>query len=293
MRSKVERVARLAMALGGRHMSEYGAAKSRHDFTQRQLMACLVLRAYLKTTYRGVIDFLEGHVKLREILGMEEKLPHYTTLQKFSARSQVLEIAEALIAEIGQAALRAERSSGKPPAALVMDATGMETTLASAYYTARSGRDRRCKWVKLSLSVLCGSLLPVGVVFGWGPTNDRVQARELLEKSVAVAGEHRPSRLYADAGYDARWIHALCRERWAMESIIKPSCSRRDGTYAGPYRSAMTAAHLKEKAYGRRWNIESFFSGLKRTTGSALSARSDASLLKEAALRLLTYTLNR
>ena len=41
------------MKLGREHMSDYGAVTSRKDFTQRQLMACLVLRAYLKTTYRA------------------------------------------------------------------------------------------------------------------------------------------------------------------------------------------------------------------------------------------------
>ena len=95
---KLERVAQLAMRLGGQHLAEYGSARSRQDFTQRQLMSCLILRAYLKTTYRGVLEILAGHGRLREILSIEEKLPHFTTLQKFSARSRVLEIADALIA---------------------------------------------------------------------------------------------------------------------------------------------------------------------------------------------------
>src|ERR1041385_4577741 len=83
----LERVAILAMRLGSRHLADYGATRSRHDFTQRQLMACLILRAYLKTTYRGVLEFLSISPSLREELGLQDKLPHYTTLQKFSARS--------------------------------------------------------------------------------------------------------------------------------------------------------------------------------------------------------------
>src|SRR5262245_33107197 len=39
-RPVIERVAALAMRLGSRHLADYGAARSRHDFTQRQLMAC-------------------------------------------------------------------------------------------------------------------------------------------------------------------------------------------------------------------------------------------------------------
>jgi hypothetical protein len=55
----------------------------------------------------------------------------------------------------------------------------------------------------------------------------------------------------------------------------------------------MTPAHLKKRSYGRRWHIESFFSGLKRVTGSALGSRLEGNLFKEAAFRLLAYTLHR
>jgi hypothetical protein len=68
-------VARRAMRLGKDHLSDYGAVTSRKDFTQRQLMACLVLRAYLKTTYRGVIEILETSEALRTELGMKDRLP--------------------------------------------------------------------------------------------------------------------------------------------------------------------------------------------------------------------------
>ena len=104
----IERVAALAMKLGSRHLADYGATRSRHDFTQRQLMACLVVRAYLKTTYRGVLEILSVSPSLRQELGLREKLPHYTTLQKFSARSKVLEIADAMIQSIGRAAGEAD-----------------------------------------------------------------------------------------------------------------------------------------------------------------------------------------
>jgi hypothetical protein len=43
----------------------------------------------------------------------------------------------------------------------------------------------------------------------------------------------------------------------------------------------MTSEHLKKQGYGRRWHIESFFSGLKRMMGSALSSRTDGNLLPD------------
>src|ERR1700684_2143004 len=97
----IEQVAELAMRLSQPHLADYGATTSRHDFTQRQLMSCLILRAYLKTTYRGVLDLLAASQSLRAVRGLEDKLPHYTTLQKFSARSQVLAIVQQMLLRIG------------------------------------------------------------------------------------------------------------------------------------------------------------------------------------------------
>src|SRR5215467_8631527 len=107
----------LAMRLSHPYLAEYGATTSRHDFTQRQLMTCLILRAYLKTTYRGLTEVLAVSEALRQRLGLRDKLPHYSTLQKFSTRSQVVAIAQSLIAEIGQMAARQEPG----PAGAAMD----------------------------------------------------------------------------------------------------------------------------------------------------------------------------
>ena len=281
----IERVAALAMELGSRHLESYGATRSRHDFTQRQLMACLILRAYLKATYRGVLEFVSVSPSLRQQLGLGEKLPHYTTLQKFSARSRVLEIADAMIKTIARAA--GDPTYGKGEAA--MDATGLETTTASAHFQCRRGGQRR-KWVKISTIILCGRLLPVSMVLDWGPTNDKCQARELINKA---AGNALPGKLYADAGYDAEWVHEQCREHWGVESVIKPAVHRADGRRNGFWRQGMSKRYLKRQGYGRRWAVETFFSGLKRTMGSMLTSRKPNQLLAEAAFRMLAYTIRR
>jgi transposase len=284
--SEIEKVAELAMRLSQPHLADYGATRSRHDFTQRQLMSCLILRAYLQTTYRGVLEILAGHAGLRQRLGLEEKLPHYTTLQKFSARSQVLAIVQAIIARVGQAALR-QHGSEQPAA---MDSTGVSTSSASAYYESRRGKPGR-KYVKLSAIVLCGSLFPLAVVLDRGPSNDLAQVPQLLQQAQAVG---QPRQLLADAGYDAEWIHAHCRERWGVESLIKPAHPpRADGTRGGRWRSQMNDQHMRERGYGRRWGVETFFSALKRTMGSALRARQPAAQLTEAAIRVLAYVLRR
>lgn len=281
----VERIAEMAMRLSQRYMADYGANTSRHDFTQRQLMTCLILRVYLKTTYRGVLDLLAASPPLREKMGLSEKLPHFTTLQKFSGRSQVLAIAQKLVAEIGQLAVA--KTPEQPE--LAMDATGLARTTVSDYFESRRGRKFR-RWVKVAVVILAGSLLPVALAIDLKPTHDCVQARSLLKQTQAVV---KPSKLYADAGYDAEWIHEHCRERWGVESVIPAIPRRADGTAGGKWRSQMTPEYLHKQGYTRRWSVESFFSALKRTIGSSLSARRPDQMLAEAALKVLAYTLKR
>lgn len=271
------------MRFGHSYMADFGALKSRHDFTQYQLMSCLILKAYLKTTYRGVLDIIASSESLKNTLLFDRKLPHYTTLQKFSARSDVMQIAAEIMRRIGKELV--DRGGNE---AVALDSTGLESGVASAHFVARSGHTRS-RWVKVSVSVVCGVLLPLGMVVDWGPGNDKIQARSLLEQTWANAA---PQMLYADAGYDAEWIHKWVHSHDG-QSIINPVIHRKDGTLGGELRSGMTRERLKEARYGRRWNVECFFSALKRKVGSTLSSRRDDMLIKEAIWKVLAYTLHR
>jgi hypothetical protein len=282
---EIEQVATLAMQLSRPYLTDYGATRSRHDFTQRQLLSCLILRAYLRTTYRGLLSLLAGHERLRACLGLTDKLPHFTTLQKFSGRSQVAAIAQKIIHQVGRAVLQV--SAGTQSAA--MDSTGLDLQGPSAYFETRRGKRHR-HYIKLSAIVLCGSLFPLAVVLDRGPSNDRVQVPELLRQAQAAG---QPAQLLADAGYDAEWIHVYCREGWGVESLIVPNGQRTDGQRNGHWRAQMSAPHLRDRGYGKRWGIETFFSALKRTMGSALSTRQPATQLTEAAIRVLAYVLRR
>jgi len=274
-------VGSLALQLGRKYVTPYSHPKSPQKFTQAQLLACLVLRAYLKTTYRGVVEFLETSEALRQRLGLE-RLPHYSTLKRFADRSEVLRIIDRMLADVIQQFAANETE-------VALDSTGLETTSASAHFQTRSGR-QRSKYVKLSVCVLVGSLLPAGLVVSWGPYNDKREARPLLTKIREVL---QPQRLFADKGYDAEWVHEHCRRDWQVESWIPPAVHRSDGGVNGHFRSQMTVEALNQAGYGRRWAVESFMSGLKRTTGAALNARHEKSLFVEAALRVLAYALRR
>ena len=72
-------VAREALRLAREALPAYSSKYPRKDFTHHQLFAILALKTFLKTDYRGVVQFLEDFAELRADLGLDE-VPHYSTL---------------------------------------------------------------------------------------------------------------------------------------------------------------------------------------------------------------------
>lgn len=83
-RSPLE-LAKTALAVAQEALPAYSAVKSRHDFTQHQLIAILALRQFFQTNYRTIRQLLLDFSDLRKALGLT-KVPHYTTLQKAQQR---------------------------------------------------------------------------------------------------------------------------------------------------------------------------------------------------------------
>ena len=79
MTKSAVRLAREALAVGRAALPAYSGPRSRHDFTQPQLFALLVLRQALRTDYRGLVTLLAEWQDLRRVLGLR-KVPHYSTL---------------------------------------------------------------------------------------------------------------------------------------------------------------------------------------------------------------------
>ena len=78
-------VAREALRLARETLPAYSSKFSRKDFTQHQLFACLALKTFFKTDYRGVVALLDDFPELRADLGLT-KAPHYSTLCKAEPR---------------------------------------------------------------------------------------------------------------------------------------------------------------------------------------------------------------
>ena len=78
-------VLRAAMQVAKRALPAYSHRCSPKKFTQHQLFACLVLKNFLKTDYRGVVAQLQDCPTLQKVFGLA-RVPHYTTLQKAAHR---------------------------------------------------------------------------------------------------------------------------------------------------------------------------------------------------------------
>jgi hypothetical protein len=79
MTKSAVRLAREALAVGRAALPAYSGPRSRHDYTQPQLFALLVLRQALRTDYRGLVTLLAEWGELRRALGLR-RVPHYSTL---------------------------------------------------------------------------------------------------------------------------------------------------------------------------------------------------------------------
>jgi hypothetical protein len=79
------KVMAVAYAAAQRALPAYSHRFSPKKFTQYQLLACLVLKEFLKTDYRGVCQTLADCADLRATIELT-LVPHWTTLQKAADR---------------------------------------------------------------------------------------------------------------------------------------------------------------------------------------------------------------
>jgi hypothetical protein len=79
------RVMMTAYATAQRALPAYAHRYSPKKFTQHQLLACLVLKEFLKADYRGIVNILADCPNLCAAIELEH-VPHYTTLQKAADR---------------------------------------------------------------------------------------------------------------------------------------------------------------------------------------------------------------
>lgn len=158
----------------------YGHRFSPKTFTQHQLFACLVLKTFMKTDYRGVVAMLQDWPALCQAIGLL-KVPHFTTLQKASRRLLCLHLARQLL----KGTVNNIRKPRNIPRAAI-DSTGLEAGHVSRYFVRRKRSKQLStyentsyrRWPKLSIVCDCQNHMILSALTTRGPSVDITQFKK-------------------------------------------------------------------------------------------------------------------
>ena len=287
----------MAYATAKNALPKYAHRFSPKKFTQHQLFACLVLKEFLKTDYRGIVGVLADCPSLCNAIELE-RVPHYTTLQKAADRLLKKKAANRILDQTIIAAADAKILK-KRSTLTAIDGSGFEAHHTSRYFVRRRGKGLSNKqsmtyrrFPKVGLVCDCASHLILAAVPGRGPTPDYPHVIDVMRAATA----RRPiDTLLADAGYDGEWVHVFLRDELSIRSIIPPRSGRPTTKLPnGRYRRRMHYYFQRPKerrSYGQRWQVETVMSMIKRRLGETLSARSYRRQCRAILLKVITHNV--
>ena len=270
----------------------YSHRFSPQKFKLPQLFACLVLKTFLKTDYRGIVAILQDCPQLG--LSIELKsIPHFSTLHKAGKKLLQLPIANHLLWQSVQMVLKKHYI----PLAAV-DSTGLQAGHISVYFVRRRSREpdlwqttTYTRFPKLAVVGDCRTHLILAAITRRGPCPDAHQFAETLNRLDPNA---RIKTLLADAGYDSEANHKYAREIMRISAVIPPRVGRPSMRHIpkGKYRRLMALKfQTRPRLYGQRWQVETIFSMIKRRLGDVVHARNYWSQNREMLLMVLTHNL--
>lgn len=273
-----------------RALPAYAHRYSPKTFTQHQLFACLVLKNFLKTDYRGVVANLQDCPALAATIGLKQ-IPHFTTLQKASRRLLAARPAERLLEET----VRRHFGRRRRVRSAAIDSTGLECSCASGYFVRRRARVGG-SWKKVvyhrypKLGVVCDTsdhfILACRV--GRGPRPDVDEFRPTVAKAQSRV---RLLCMLADAGYDSETNHRFARDEHGIRTLIPPEHGRPTTKPAtGRYRRLMQVRFDKQ-AYHQRSQVETVVSMIKRRQAAHVRGVTYHSQCRDLRLMVLVHNL--
>lgn len=285
-------VARRALYAGEATLRPYAHRCSPKLYTRPQLFACLVLKVFFKTDYRGLTAMLHDLAELRQVLRLR-CVPHFTTLHKACRRLLTLGRANRLLT----ATLRRVLGRRRRIDFAAFDSTGLECGRRSHYYVRRRAKGaskpqkiRYSRYAKLEAAFDCDTHLLIAAIPRRGPAVDTDRFVPLLEEALRRV---KLVRALADAGYDSEGNHRYAREERGVRSVIPATAGRPSRKPpAGRYRRLMKRRLDKHYCrYGQRWQAEAGFSMIKRRLGSYVRGHSYWSQCRDIMLLAITYNI--
>ena len=257
----------------------YSKQHSGKTFNNHQLFKLIVLKSYLGKDYRRFIEFLEVS-EIPKCIGLK-RLPHFTTLQKFSARQKIQEL-EKLILESCNLAKKKCKNVG-------IDATGMSLDFASKHYAQRIEKTiLRRDFIKLNMFMDLDNLMILAVKIRKKARHDTRDVKALWNKIKHLLFK----KVFADKGYDADFFHKIVYESGKKSVIFIKNPGVPIWRTKGFFRK-LAKKDARNHQKGKRSLTETINSILKRVYGETIAAKKLFTQKIELLFKILTLNLER
>ena len=154
---------------------KYSCDYSNHIYNQPQLFTILAMKTYLKTTYREIIEILDVSDKITKYLKLN-KLPHYTTIQKFFVR-----MSDTKLKDLNKLLLFIHPIDCELAA---MDGTGHTSDYADHYYAKIRGKCRK-SYIKNHIAIDVDTRMILNYAANRGP-KIRYTIRNRINKTIKI-----------------------------------------------------------------------------------------------------------
>jgi len=268
-------------------MPRYQSKYSKKIFDQWIWVVLLVLRQYERKDYRDFVDWLEIAIPITEYLELK-RIPHYTSLQKASARMDSIWLRRIIARFIKERDTEELRVIG-------IDSTGYRLDHASKYYETRLNykgkkKNLRRRYLKSTISVDLDKQIIVGYKQRRGPANDCIDFPNVVKNTHTAVHAF----IYiADRGYDSEKNHKLVGDTIGAFSIIPPrNMEVPIHRTRGKYRKEMKRGYDK-KTYNKRAKVETVNSVVKRKMGDDVYSKNVKTQNRELEFRYIAYNARR
>ena len=223
--------------------------------------------------------------KLRELRGMpfrqlESELHNLSRIFRFPEISftSIYRRIRKIIPEIG---------SDNNGTLAAIDSSGFKVTLRGDYLGNKWHKIRR-GWVKLHAVIDINNFEIIDYSITDEHANDAKEGIGLIRRV-----KNRVRRLYGDKGYDSKLIY----NELDGKAVIPPRRNASTQSRGSTYRAKITRFIKKfsertwkiNNNYGLRWNVEIYFSGIKRMFGEIIRAVKLENIVQEMMLKVYFY----
>jgi hypothetical protein len=183
---------------------------SRKGFNQHQLLTILLFKEYLGARYRDFVELVEIMGIVQEQFHLN-KIPHYSTICKFSKR-----VPASALNQLFRKACSFMAEWKNPSSVVAIDSSGFTPDSASTFYSIRTGKTRRA-YLKTTIPVDTAYKF----LLSFNITNNRCQDSQVAPSILRASHQVRKSNCSVmDKAYDSERIHRLIHEVLRSQSMI-------------------------------------------------------------------------